>query len=109
MVERSTHYVMLLNLPDRLDTIRVEGAMKAAISSRPTELFKTLAWDRGKEMARHKEIKVATGVRVYFRDPPAPGSAVPSRKPIGRSASSCSVEPISPDTAGRTCLTLHSS
>jgi len=35
-------------------------------------LFKTLTWDRGKEMARHKEIKVATGVQVYFCDPHSP-------------------------------------
>jgi IS30 family transposase len=72
LVERSTRYVMLLHLPDGHEAIQVEKAMKQAIGAMPTELFKTLTWDRGKEMARHKEIKVATGVQVYFCDPHAP-------------------------------------
>jgi IS30 family transposase len=46
--------------------------MELAIAKMPAGLFKTLTWDRGKEMARHKEIKVATGVQVYFCDPDAP-------------------------------------
>src|ERR1019366_8279784 len=72
LVEPSTRYVMLLHLPDGHEAIQVEKAMKQAIGAMPTELFKTLTWDRGKEMARHKEIKVATGVQVYFCDPHAP-------------------------------------
>jgi IS30 family transposase len=72
LVERSTRYVMLRNLPDGHEAVQVERAMKEAIGTMPAELFKTLTWDRGKEMARHKEIKVATGVQVYFCDPHAP-------------------------------------
>jgi IS30 family transposase len=72
LVERSTRYVMLLHLPNGHEAIQVERAMKEAIGIMPAELFKTLTWDRGKEMARHKEIKVDTGVQVYFCDPHAP-------------------------------------
>ena len=72
LVERSTRYVMLLHLPNGHEAIQVERAMKEAIGSMPAELFKTLTWVGGKEMARHKEIKVDTGVQVYFCDPHAP-------------------------------------
>ncbi len=72
LVERQTRYVMLLHLPDTHEATAVQAAMEKAIKSMPTELFKTLTWDRGKEMARHAEIKVATGVQVYFCDPHAP-------------------------------------
>jgi IS30 family transposase len=72
LVERSSRYVMLLHLPEGHEAVQVERAMKQAIRRMPPSLFKTLTWDRGKEMARHKEIKVATGVQVYFCDPHAP-------------------------------------
>jgi IS30 family transposase len=72
LVERSTRYVMLLHLPQGHEAVQVEAAMREAIKKMPTELFKSLTWDRGKEMARHKEIKIATGVQVYFCDPHAP-------------------------------------
>jgi transposase, IS30 family len=72
LVERQTRYVMLLHLPDSHEATAVQKAMEKAIKSMPTELFKTLTWDRGKEMARHADIKVATGVQVYFCDPHSP-------------------------------------
>ena len=78
--------------------------MKEAIGTMPAELFKTLNSDRGKEMARHKEIKVATGVQVYLCDPHAPGSADPTKKPIGCSASFFPVGLTSPNTAERISL-----
>ena len=72
LVERQTRYVMLLHLPDSHEATAVQAAMEKAIKSMPVELFKTLTWDRGKEMARHAEIKVSTGVQVYFCDPHSP-------------------------------------
>ena len=72
LVERQTRYVMLLHLPNSHEAVEVQRAMEKAIASMPAELFRTLTWDRGKEMARHKEIKVATGVQVYFCDPHSP-------------------------------------
>jgi IS30 family transposase len=50
----------------------VQAAMEKAIKTMPVELFKTLTWDRGKEMARHADIEVSTGVQVYFCDPHSP-------------------------------------
>jgi len=72
LVERQTRYVMLLHLPNNHTAIEVQRAMEKAIASMPAELFKTLTWDQGKEMTRHNEIKVATGVQVYFCDPHSP-------------------------------------
>ena len=72
LVERQTRYVMLLHLPVNHEAVEVQRAMEKAIASMPAELFRTLTWDRGKEMTRHKEIKVSTGVQVYFCDPHSP-------------------------------------
>ncbi len=68
LVERQTRYVMLLHLPNGHEAAEVQRT----ITQMPAELFRTLTWDRGREMARHAEIKVATGVQVYFCDPHAP-------------------------------------
>ena len=38
----------------------------------PTELYKTLTWDRGLEMANHKRFTLATDITVYFCDPRSP-------------------------------------
>ena len=72
LVERQTRYVMLLHLPDSHEATAVQTAMEKAIKTMPADLFKTLTWDRGKEMARHVDIKVHTGVQVYFCDPHSP-------------------------------------
>jgi IS30 family transposase len=50
----------------------VRQAMATTIQALPKELFKTLAWDRGAEMARHEEFTIDTGVQVYFCDPSSP-------------------------------------
>lgn len=50
----------------------VRVAMTATIQTLPTNLFKTLAWDRGAEMARHETFTIDTGVQVYFCDPRSP-------------------------------------
>ena len=72
LVERSTRYVLLVHLPDGYDAVSVETAMRHAITKLPSELFRTITWDRGKEMARHAEFSVATGVQIYFCDPHSP-------------------------------------
>ena len=71
LVERTTRYVLLLHLPDG-DARRVEQAMRQAITTLPDELLRTITWDQGKEMARHADFTIATGIPVYFCDPHRP-------------------------------------
>ena len=71
LVERTTRFVMLLRLADRsAETVRKALARK--ILKLPQELRRSLTWDRGKEMAQHREFTVKTGLPIYFCDPKAP-------------------------------------
>jgi IS30 family transposase len=54
------------------DTQTVVRALTKQIRRLPTELRQSLTWDRGLEMAAHKEFSIATDVRVYFCDPQSP-------------------------------------
>ena len=71
LVERSTRYVMLVKLPSK-ETNVVVAALKKHITKLPNELRRSLTWDRGGEMAAHKQFSVATNVPVYFCDPHSP-------------------------------------
>jgi IS30 family transposase len=71
LVERQTRYVMLVKVA-RKDTETVINALIKHARRLPQELYKTLTWDRGKEMADHKRFTLATHVRVYFCDPQNP-------------------------------------
>jgi len=89
VVERSTRFTMLVHLP------RMEGygtqprvkngpalagygadAMRDALASRfttmPEQLRRSLTWDRGKELAQHAQLKIDTGLAIYFADPHSP-------------------------------------
>lgn len=68
LVERQTRYVMLVKV-DSKDTTSVVGALIENASLLPQELYKTLTWDRGKEMAAHARFTLATDIKVYFCDP----------------------------------------
>ena len=72
LVERSTRYVMLLHLPDGRFPVQVDAAMRRAIRKLPKELVRTITWDQGKEMHRHVDFTVDTGVQIYFCDPHSP-------------------------------------
>ncbi len=72
LVERSTRYMLLLHLPDGRGAGEVEEAMRKAIKTLPKELTRSITWDQGKEMARHVEFTIATGIPVYFCDPHSP-------------------------------------
>jgi IS30 family transposase len=71
LVERHSRFVMLVRLPDR-SAEAVARALARRIQRLPSSLKRSLAWDRGKEMARHKAFTVATDVQVYFCDPSSP-------------------------------------
>ena len=72
LVERSTRYVMLLHLPNGRLPAQVDEAMRRAIRKLPKELFQTITWDQGKEMHRHVDFTVDTGIQIYFCDPHSP-------------------------------------
>ena len=72
LVERTTRYVMLLHLPEGRGAQSAEAAMRTAITALPGELFRTITWDQGKEMAYHAQFTIATGIQVYFCDPHKP-------------------------------------
>ncbi|MFT4044894.1 MAG: IS30 family transposase [Gordonia sp. (in: high G+C Gram-positive bacteria)] len=72
LVERSTRYTMLLHLPDGHDAEQVRDAIITAMKDFPAHLRGSLTWDQGAELARHKQITVATDMQVYFCDPASP-------------------------------------
>ena len=71
LVERSTRYVMLVKV-DRKDTKTVVDALIRTAHQLPNDLYKSLTWDRGKEMADHRRFTLATDIQVYFCDPHHP-------------------------------------
>lgn len=71
LVERQSRFTMLVKL-DGKDTETVVGALIKQVRRLPSELRLSLTWDRGMEMARHKEFSIATNFEVYFCDPQSP-------------------------------------
>ena len=71
LVERHTRYVMLVKVASK-DTETVTNALIKNARKLPQELYKSLTWDRGKEMADHKRFTLATDIQVYFCDPQNP-------------------------------------
>ena len=71
LVERHTRYVLLVRVPSK-DTKTVINALIKQARKLPRELYKSLTWDRGKEMADHQRFSLATDIQVYFCDPQHP-------------------------------------
>jgi IS30 family transposase len=71
LVERHSRYAVLVQV-DSKDTTTVVAALIRKVQTLPEGLMATLTWDRGKEMASHKNFTVATDVQVYFCDPRSP-------------------------------------
>jgi IS30 family transposase len=71
LVERHSRYCMLVRT-DSKDTETVVNALIKQAHKLPRELYKSLTWDRGKELADHKRFSLATDVKVYFCDPQSP-------------------------------------
>ncbi len=71
LVERHTRYVMLAKVANK-DTQTVVSALIKQARKLPNELYKSLTWDRGKELADHRRFSLATDIDVYFCDPRSP-------------------------------------
>jgi len=88
LVERTTRFTMLLHLPPMPghDGPRVRNgpaltghgaeavrdAIAGAITTLPEQLRRSLTWDQGTEMAQHAQLRIETGLQVYFCDPQSP-------------------------------------
>ena len=71
LVERHSRYVMLAKVKNK-DSESVIAALIKQSKKLPAELYKSLTWDRGTEMARHEKFTLATDIDVYFCDPKSP-------------------------------------
>ena len=71
LVERYTRYVMIARVKGK-DTETVINALIRQAHKLPRELYKSLTWDRGKELADHKRFTLDTDIKVYFCDPQSP-------------------------------------
>lgn len=89
LVERTTRFTMLLHLPPMPGRVAaaqvkngpalaghgataVRDAIALKISTLPDHLGKSLTWDQGTEMAQHAQLKIETGLEIYFCDPRSP-------------------------------------
>src|ERR1700682_2020259 len=68
LVERHLRFTALVKVPSK-DTATVVAALSRHVRKLPASLRRSLTWDRGLEMAKHKTFTVATNVKVYFCDP----------------------------------------
>jgi IS30 family transposase len=71
LVERQTRYLMLAKISNR-DTQSVVTALIKQAKQLPEQLYRSLTWDRGMELADHRRFTLATDVAVYFCDPQSP-------------------------------------
>jgi IS30 family transposase len=89
LVERTTRFTMLLHLPrmpghgdgERVKNgpalaghgaEAVRGAITRTITTLPEQLRRSLTWDQGAELSQHAQLRIDTGVQVYFCDPHSP-------------------------------------
>ena len=96
IVERTTGYLTLLQLPDGHTADAVADAVIDRLTALPAWFARTLTWDRGTEMARHARITAATGIRSTSPTPTPPGSAAATRTSTGCSASTSPRAPTCP-------------
>ena len=71
LVERQSRFTMLVKVPGK-DTASVVTALSTQIQQLPAALRQSLTWDRGMELAQHKQLTLTTKVQVYFCDPQSP-------------------------------------
>ncbi len=71
VVERTTRFTVLAQLDNR-EMTTVTAGLKRVMPRLPAELRKTLTWDRGMELADHKNVTIDTGLAIYFAGPRSP-------------------------------------
>jgi IS30 family transposase len=71
LVERTTRFVVLVEMPTRKAEVAA-SAFAGALNAIPASLRKTLTYDQGKEMAEHRKLALDTGMRIFFADPHSP-------------------------------------
>src|SRR5258708_33277378 len=71
LVERHTRYVMLAKVANK-DTQTVVSALIKQAKKLPNELYKSLTWERGKELSDHRRFTLTTNIDVYFCHPQSP-------------------------------------
>ena len=71
LVERHSRYVMMAKVRNK-DTESVVSALIKQSKKLPKELYKSLTWDRGTELADHQRFTMETNIDVYFCDPSSP-------------------------------------
>ena len=72
LVERTSRFTILVHIPDDKTAETVTAGVVRALRRVPSPMRRSLAWDRGTEMADHEAISQATGVLVFFCDPGSP-------------------------------------
>ena len=72
LVERTTRFTMLVRIPYDRNAERVAKLLAMKMETLPELMRKSVTWDQGKEMARHADFSVSTGIDVYFCDPHSP-------------------------------------
>ena len=71
LVERHSRFTALVKVASK-DTDTLVSALTRQVRKLPASLRRSLTWDRGLEMAKHKTFTVATNEKVYFCDPQSP-------------------------------------
>ena len=71
LVERHSRFVMLVKTPSKESTLVVRALAKQ-MRKLPVQLRRSLTWDRGFELKRHRDFTIATDMQVYFCDPSSP-------------------------------------
>jgi transposase, IS30 family len=72
LVERTTLFTVLVQTGERHDAVTVRERMTERIKDLPEQVWLSLTWDQGAEMADHAQFSIDTGIDVYFCDPHAP-------------------------------------
>jgi transposase, IS30 family len=73
IVERTTGFLMLIHIEPGVNRVEaVRDGLISKMGALPDHLRQSLTWDQGTEMRRHKEVKIAADIDIYFCDPHSP-------------------------------------